>query len=419
MTITLAKHAGVLHRDMESLLSRRSALGVLGVAPVVASGVFAGATPVRAEGTAAGSDRVPRDLRPGGAFDRRLSQLAAEGRLSGTVLLAHKGKTVLERAYGMANARTSVRNGPDTAFALASVAKLFTAIAVSQLAERGQVDFGQTIGAYLDGFPASVAGSVTVHHLLTHTSGMGNFQDSEEFRANVASWTSGAAMLDGIMGVVRETELRFAPGTRHDYSNSGFVTLGAIVQAVSGQPFYDYIREHVFAAAGMTRTDYYTLPQRLTDDRIARPYALLSTGERVDTLERPDLFWAGFIGEPAGDAFASARDMARFARALTGNRLLGPAYTTLAVTGKHPLPRNPGTPPGAIPPHQAYGPIASITRGQRIIGHGGGSPGAATSIDMYLDTGWVVVILSNHGDITVNPPVSQVLMQEARRLIIG
>lgn len=399
--------------------SRRSALGMLGVAPVVASGVLAGAAPAHAESTAAGRDRIPRDLRPGGAFDQRLSQLAADGELSGTVLLAHRGKTVLERAYGMANTRTSVPNGPDTAFALASVAKLFTAIAVSQLVERGQVEYGQTIGAYLDGFPDSVANSVTVHHLLTHTSGMGNFMDSEEFRANVASWTSGAAMLNGIMGVVRKTALLFTPGTRFEYSNSGFVTLGAIVQAVSGQSFYDFIREHVFAAAGMTRTDYYTRPQRLTDDRVARPYALLPTGERVDALERTDLFWAGFIGEPAGDAYASARDLVRFARALTGNRLLGPAYTAHAVAGKYPMPRNAGTPATAVPPFQAYGPIAQITSGQRVIGHGGGSPGAATGIDVYLDSDWVVTILSNYGgSANGGPPVTQVLMQEARRLIV-
>ncbi|MEH1122902.1 serine hydrolase domain-containing protein [Micromonospora sp. CPCC 206061] len=401
--------------------SRRSALGMLGVVPVVASGALAGATPAHAGWTGAGRDRIPRDLRPGGAFDQRLGRLAAEGKLSGTVLLAHRGKTVLARSYGMANARTSAANGPDTAFALASVAKLFTAIAVVQLAERGQVDFGQTIGAYLDGFPAGVADSVTVHQLLTHTSGMGNFQESEEFRANVASWTSGAAMLDGIMGVVRDTGLLFTPGTRFNYSNSGFVTLGAIVQAVSGQSFYDYVREHVFTAAGMTRTDYYTLPQRLTDDSIARPYALLPTGERVDTLERPDLFGAGFIGEPAGDAFASAPDMVRFARALAGNRLVGPAYTTLAVTGKcpHPIRRNPAAPASAGTPFQAYGPIASITSGQRVIGHGGGSPGAATAIDIYLDSGWVVVILGNYGGLPANPPVQQDLMQEARRLIVG
>ncbi|MEJ3744970.1 serine hydrolase domain-containing protein [Actinomycetes bacterium KLBMP 9797] len=405
----------------KSQLSRRSALGMLGVAPVVASGALAGAPPARAQSVGASRDRVPRDLRPGGAFDQRLGRLAAEGKLSGSALLSHQGKTVLARSYGMANARTSVPNGPDTAFALASVAKLFTAVAVVQLAERGQVDFGQKIGAYLDGLPSAIADSVTVHHLLTHTSGMGNFHDSEEFRANVASWTSGAAMLDGIMGVVRETDLLFTPGTRFNYSNSGFVTLGAIVQAVSGQSFYDYVREHVFAAAGMTRTDYYTLPQRRTDDRIARPYALMPTGERVDTLERPDLFWAAFIGEPAGDAFASASDMARFARSLAGNRLLNPAYTTLAVTGKfpHPIRRNPAAPAGASTPFQAYGPIASIDSGQRIIGHGGGSPGAATAIDIYLDSGWVVVILGNYGDFNTNPPVQQELMQEARRLILG
>jgi CubicO group peptidase (beta-lactamase class C family) len=394
--------------------SRRSALGMLGVAPIAAKGVLT-ATPAHA----AGRDRIPRELRPGGAFDQRLSQLAAEGKLSGTALLTHRGTTVLARSYGMANERTSVPNGPDTIFALASVAKLFTAVAVVQLAERGIVDFGQTIGAYLGGFPAAVADTVTVHQLLTHTSGMGNFQESAEFRANVGSWTSGAAMLEGTMGVIRKTDLLFTPGTRFNYSNSGFVTLGAIVQAVSGQSFYDYVREHVFAAAGMTRTDYYTRPQRLTNDRIAHPYTLSPTGERIDVLDHPDLFGAAYIGGPAGDAFATAPDMVRFARALAGSRLLSPAYTTLTVTGKHPHRRSPDAPASAGTPFQAYGPIASITSGQRVIGHGGGSPGAGTSIDIHLDTDWVVVFLFNYGDLNANPPVQQEVTQGARRLIIA
>jgi CubicO group peptidase (beta-lactamase class C family) len=394
--------------------SRRSALGLLGVAPIAASGVLS-ATPAHA----AGRDRIPRDLRPGGAFDRRLDKLAAEGKLSGTVLLTHRGRTILARSHGMANERTSVPNRPDTIFALASVAKLFTAVAIVQLAERGTVDFGQSIGAYLDGFPAGVADTVTVHQLLTHTSGMGNFLQSEEYRANAPSWTSEAATLEGTMGVIRKAELLFTPGTGFNYSNSGFVVLGAIVQAASGQSFYDYVREHVIAAAGMALTDYYTRPQRLTDDRIAHPYTRLPTGEWVDALDHPDVFGAPFVGLPAGDAFATAPDMVRFGRALAGNRLLSPAYTTLAVTGKYPHRRNPDAPAGAIPPFQAYGPIASITSGQRIVGHGGGSPGAGTSIDIYLDTDWVVVLLFNYGEMSVYMPIQQELSQEVRRLIVS
>jgi CubicO group peptidase (beta-lactamase class C family) len=362
------------------------------------------------------SGRVPADLRPGGAFDQRLTQLAAEDRLSGSVLLSRRGQTILARSYGMANKRSGVPNRSDTAFALASVSKLFTATAIVQLAQQGRIQFGEYVGTYLDGFPADIADTVTVHHLLTHTSGMDNFQKSDEFRANVGSWTSGAAMLDGIMGIVRRTDLLFTPGTRFNYANSGYVTLGAIVQAVSGRSYYDHIREHVLAAAGMTRSAFYTRPQRLTDDRIAHPYTLLPSGERVDVLERPDLFGAPFIGEPAGDAFATAPDMVRFAQALSGSRLLDSAHTALMLSGKQPLPRSPGTPAGASPPLQAYGPSAGIVNGQRIVGHGGGTMGESTGIEIHLDSGWVVVILCNYGDPDVTPP-AQELMGLARQII--
>jgi CubicO group peptidase (beta-lactamase class C family) len=391
--------------------SRRSALRVLGVTSIAAGGVFASAGSAAAA-TGAATGRVPAGLRPGGAFDKKLDKLAEEGKLSGTVLLTHQKRTVLSRSYGKANERKSLPNRSDTIFALASVAKLFTATAIMQLAEQGKLDLGQPIGAYLDGFPSAVADAVTVHHLLTHTSGMANFQTSEEFRANAGKWTSGAAMLDGIMGVIRKSALLFTPGTKSSYSNSGFCTLGAIVQEVSGQSFYDYVREHVFDAAGMSRTDYYTRPQQLSDDDIAHPYTTSPAGQRVDTLEHPEQYGSPYIGTPAGDAFTTAPDLERFGRALTGNRLIGPAYTNLMLTGKVPHAKaNAGTGSSA----QAYGPTSAIRNGQQIIGHGGGSLGTSTLLDVHLDSGWVVVFLFNYADRTT-PPIQE-LIDDTRKLI--
>jgi CubicO group peptidase (beta-lactamase class C family) len=96
------------------------------------------------------------------------------------------------------------------------------------------------------------------------------------------------------MNIIRKVPLEFAPGTRHRYGNNGYDTLGAIVAAVSGQSFYDYVREHVFAAAGMTRTDFYTRPRWLTDRRIAHPYLLdCSSVPAAATASRPPGTWPG------------------------------------------------------------------------------------------------------------------------------
>lgn len=374
---------------------------------------------------------APRELRPGGVFDRRLAEMAARDAFSGTVLLAHRGRTVLSRSYGFADRERSVHNGPDTIFGLGSITKLFTAIAVSQLVERGDVRYPEPLGAYLDGFPAEVAESVTVHHLLTHTSGMGDHHSAEFWEVS-RSWDSAAEVMDGTMEIIRRAPLAFAPGADHTYSNSAYFTLGAIVEAVSGQPYHAYVREHVFGPAGMVDTDFYTRPEWRSNERIAHPYALQPSGGRRDTVDN-----RVFIGGPPGGAFSTGPDLDAFARALWGGRLLSPALTALVTSGKYPMPGPKGSPapgaagapgaggaagpdgPRALQPFQAYGPIATIVNGQRAIGHGGGAVGPevggiSTSFDTYQDLGWTVVILGNYDRLEYGP-----LLEVAREAITG
>jgi CubicO group peptidase (beta-lactamase class C family) len=138
----------------------------------------------------------PKDLRRGGAYDRLLARLAAEDKFSGTVLLAHRGRPVLARSYGMANKDQSIPNGQDTLFNLPLITKSFTAVAIAQLAQQGKVGFHETLGAYLNGFSAEVANT-------------------------------------------------------------------AIVTRVSGQSYFDYVRQHVFRKAGLTRSGFLSRPQVL------------------------------------------------------------------------------------------------------------------------------------------------------------
>ncbi|WP_203591120.1 serine hydrolase domain-containing protein [Streptomyces sp. SID13031] len=348
----------------------------------------------------AAGDRVPDDLLPGGAFDRFVAAQAAADAFSGSVLLTHRGRPVLARSYGKADKQRSVPNGPGTRFALASVTKLFTAVAIAQLAQQRKVAYGATVGEYLAGFPAAIAGKVSIHHLLTHTSGLGDYHQTPGFWEKAATWTSRDAVMDGITEFIRQSALIAVPGVSWNYSNSGYHLLGAIVAQASGQSYYDYVSEHVFRRAGMVGTGFYTRPQRLADPRIARPYTLQPSGERVDIAK--DLL---YVGTPSGDAFATCADLDRFANALSGAKLLDPAFTQLTVSGKLPLPPPLGPPPPPPPPtttpptmFQGYGPLVGLVNGRSVVGHGGGSPSASTSVETYPDLGWNAVVLSNYGE---------------------
>ncbi len=362
---------------------------------------LAGAVPfVACSASPAQHGRIPDDLKPGGALDRFIAERAAADAFSGTVLLTHRGRPVLHRWHGMANKQLSIPNGPDTIFALASVTKLFTSVAIAQLAQRRRLSFQDKVGAHLPSFPAETADRVTIHHLLTHSSGLGDHHQSPGFWEQAATWTTVEQVMSGITGIIREMRPAFVPGSASQYSNSGFHLLGEIVAAASGQSYYDYVRDNIFRPAGMASTGFYTRPQRRDDPRIARPYAKQPSGDRVDIVDR-----GLFIGTPAGDALSTCADMQRFAAALLGERLLDRSHTRIMLAPKFPLP-------ASFTAFQAYGPIAAFPGGQLTLGHGGGSPGASTTLDTFPDSEWNVVMLSNYEMGTVQPPAAM-----ARRLI--
>jgi CubicO group peptidase (beta-lactamase class C family) len=209
--------------------------------------------------------------------------------------------------------------------------------------------------------------------------------------------------MNGWTDYIRRSSLEFQPGAGFRYSNAGYHMLGEIVARVSGKSYYDYIREQVFRPAGMTTTDFYTRPQWHTDPRIAHPYAVQPSGEYVEAIDQ-----RGYIGTPAGDAFSTCADMARFARALQGSKLLDRAFTHITLNGKVPLGPPAGSPPVAVPPvgFQCYGPTTMLVNNQWVTGHSGGAPGTSTDVQLYPDSDWVSVILSNRdfGDGRTPPP---------------
>jgi CubicO group peptidase (beta-lactamase class C family) len=393
-------------------------LGLLGAVPVAAGGAWAasaGGWTAAADDASSAAGRVPQALRPGGEFDRMLADLAAQDTLSGTVLLKHRDRTVLSRSFGMADKQRSIPNGPDTVFALGSITKIFTAIAVGQLAQQGKIAFHETLGTYLGGFPAETANQVTVHQMLTHTSGMGDFIGSPVFRTEAVKWTSPEQVMDAGLAMIREEPLKFAPGAGLEYSNSAYHVLGCIVATVAGTSYHDYIREHIFRPAGMTRSDFLTKPQWREDPRAAHPYssAHQPDGQRVDAIDNYAIYT--HIGTPAANSHSTAPDLAAFTKALLGHELLSPAYTELMLSAK--VPKKPLGPSGTAPvPFNAYATTNDIVNGQWAVGHNGRAPGTAVNLDWFPQSDWTAVVLTNYDGImpgpTTSPPEAV-----ARRLI--
>jgi len=290
---------------------------------------------------------------------------------SGCVLVARNGKTILREAYGFANKRYGIRNLPDTKFNLGSCNKVFTKVAVMQLAERGRLSLDDHVSRHLPGYPASVAERVTIRQLLNHSSGLGDIfnEKFEETKHKLRT-------VDDFVDLFRDDPLSFEPGGKVQYSNAGYVLLGKIVEAVSGQDYYDYVRERVYAPAGMNDSDHYEMDEPVPN--LAMGYTRMDqSGKRTDGPRRSNLFMLGLKGSPAGGGYSTVDDMLRFCEALGSGKLTDPAHTRLVYL----------QPSLAQAPEQAD---------PRSFGFAGGAPGVGAAFRTYLDSGFTKVILSNY-----------------------
>lgn len=128
---------------------------------------------------------------------------------------------MFSRNYGLADKRRGIANGPDTIFTLGSITKMFTAVAVLQNVEQGRLALTDRLGAHLDGFPAAIADTVTIHQLLTHTSGLGDYFN-EQFWQHALEWDTVDEVMDGTLAVIKSLSLKQTPGSEHLYSNAGY-----------------------------------------------------------------------------------------------------------------------------------------------------------------------------------------------------
>lgn len=312
---------------------------------------------------------------------RYVEKLSTADVFSGVVLVAHNGKPVFRQVYGQADKSVEAPNRIDTKFNLASMNKMFTAVAIAKLAEQGKLNFADPIGRYLPDYPnRQAAEKVTVHQLLTHTSGLGSYWN-EKHRAGKGN----VRKLVDFLPFFADEPLSFEPGARFQYSNSGYIVLGLIIEKISGQSYYDYIQEHICKPAGMHDTAFYESDRKVSN--LAVGYTNFDeNGVPFSGERRPNRAMLGRRGGSAGGGYSTAGDLLKFDIALRNNKLLNPVYTKLVLEGK--VQRDDLT-------NYAYGFEEKRIKGQRIVGHGGGFPGVSTQLEMYFDTGYTVVILTN------------------------
>lgn len=264
------------------------------------------------------------------ALGRLLDSLGAADRFSGVVVLTEGGTPVFERAVGMADRTRGRPVTLDTRFNLGSINKAFTATAIRQLAAQGRLTLDDRLIRHLPDYPnRAVAEQVTLRQLMEHTAGIGG----NIFGAPAGGTRAQIRTNNDFIPLFASESPAFAPGASRRYCNACYVLLGAVVERVSGMSYYDYVRQNVFAPAGMDATDSYALDS--LPPNTATGYTRDGPGAESGPL-RPNSDLLPGRGSAAGGGYSTARDLLAFAQAARDGRIRGGPGGGVGIAGGAP-----------------------------------------------------------------------------------
>lgn len=330
---------------------------------------------------------IPRRTLTGAlaGLEAELGRLAAKDEFAGVAPVARDGGALRSIERGWAERERSIPIDGNTRFNIASATKMFTAVAALQLVHTGKLSLDAPIGTVLSDYPnKQVAATVTLRHLLSHRSGLAEMAFWDDPDMTPQAWAALSDELRSHADYVARYASRppaNAPGVETRYNNFGFVVAGAMIERASGMDYYDYVQQHVFEPAGMTRTGFPLEADRPAADAIGY------TRDGAGWKPNHDIAWRR--GLAAGGAHSTAGDLLRFAQALGDGRLLAPEMLAEAT--------RPQIPEGW------YG-LGFTVVGQgplRRFGHGGDAPGINADVRIFPESGYVLVALSN-----IDPPAA-------------
>lgn len=301
-------------------------------------------------------------------MDQIAKSYASERQFMGTVLVARGSQVLFSKGYGSADLEWDIPNAPNTKFRLGSVTKQFTAASILLLEERGKLSVSDSIKKYVPDAPAAWD-KITVYHVLTHTSGIPNFTSFPDYE----KFSAFAATPAELVARFRDKPLDFEPGEKWNYSNSGYLLLGYLIEKISGESYEKFVRENIFTPLGMQDSGYDSnsavIPHR------ASGYALVN--KKYEN--------AGFvhmtIPHAAGALYSTTEDLLKWEQGLFGGKVLKPASLQKMTT---PFKNN-----------YAFGLSVETAGGHKVISHGGGIQGFVTDLEYYPDDKLTVVVLEN------------------------
>jgi CubicO group peptidase (beta-lactamase class C family) len=298
-------------------------------------------------------------------LDRYLTEQTAVDRFSGVVMIAKGDEIVFHRPYGYADREARIANNTETKFNLGSINKAFTSLGIRQLAAQGKLSLDDTLKKFLPDYPnREAARKVTVRHLLNMSSGIGDiFGDRYKQTPKESLMT-----IRDFLPLFADLPLSFEPGTQRQYSNGGYLVLGAIIEEVSGLDYYTYARKNIFDPAGMNDTESY--PKAASVANRARGYTRRGGGDSLrtnyDTLPGR--------GSSGGGGYSTTSDMLRYVEALRQAKICEPDD----------------------PARQGFGV-------------GGGAPGINAAFDWNPESGFVIIVLTNF-----DPPTAERVSRRIR-----
>ena len=306
--------------------------------------------------------------------DSRLRE-ATKGETSGlAVLVARDGKVLFQGGYGFADLELKTPVTLETKFRIGSVSKQFTAAAILRLIEEKKLALDDPLSKFYPGFARG--NEITLHHLITHTSGLRSYTDKPDFIAGVTA----AVEPEKLIASFQNDPADFAPGAGFHYNNSAYFLAGEIVAKVSGKPFADYLRATFFQPLGMENTGIYV--NAAPPPGMAKGYSF-SEGKLAPALDW-DMSWAG----GAGALYSTVNDLFRWNEALHGGRVINQASLTLATTAIQ-------LPDGVDGMNYGYGLLMFRAQGLPTIGHGGGLNGWSSNLLWLPQQRSTIVVLAN------------------------
>lgn len=324
---------------------------------------------------------------PGGELRSAVRQYLDEKRVVGcSIAIAEQGKIVFAEGFGYANLETRTPATPETVYRLASISKPITAVAVLRLAEMGLLDLDADIRKYLPEFPDKGV-TITVRHLLSHTSGIRHYRGNESLRNEHFAGPIPA------LAIFKDDPLEHLPGEKYTYSTYGYTVIAAIIEKVTGKSYPDAMRQLVWRPAGMTATDVED--QRRVVLNRAAGYEASPNGEYLNSRQVDLSYkWGG------GGLVSTVTDLCRFGDAVLKNRLISETWRHLMWS------RARLSDASEIP----YGLGWGVTRyrGELLISHNGAQQGSRTSFWILPERGVVIAVLTNYENHSVNELINLV-----------